>query len=351
MSRSHSPVTQRLRYFEGQPLAAADMQDDADFEQRLRGLHVRGMHNTWGVALGFEVSRTSDQAIHVGPGIAYDSAGGEIVSAQDPDIGPPVSPLGTKATAWWFDLVVSHVDRPSRLDNGPGCEDVASTASWRWCYAGEAPEGAPSPASVAPDVRLGEEIPLVRCRVTDQRTFDDLLDFSVRRKAQGLVRPHIYGRRETVSLSINVARLVFSATIQTAPGGFNGTPFYFARVVIPSLLDAANVPSELRFVGPFVSIRDPSRTSFAVDLRIGVSRAGPVIFFGGSTGLSAMSAAENRGLDAIVDWVGIEPNGGCPPPPRLNLGFFLYRPALASQFLREWMHPGSLIANEGSRHG
>ena len=52
MRRSNAPNLQRIAYHEGQLLSARDLGDDAAYESRLRGLHVRGLHNTWGVAPG-----------------------------------------------------------------------------------------------------------------------------------------------------------------------------------------------------------------------------------------------------------------------------------------------------------
>ncbi|MFN0147231.1 MAG: hypothetical protein ACKVT1_12035 [Dehalococcoidia bacterium] len=346
MNRSSTPTTGRIRHFEGQALVAPDLQDEADYETRLRGLHVRAMHNTWGVAIGFEVSRLSERLIHVGPGIAYDTSGGEIVSSLGPDIGPPVLPAGTGAAAWWFDLVVG----PAETSNGPalasGCGGSTGTAAWRWCYAGPVRPGEPSPANVSPEARLGGEVPLVRCIVTDKRTFAEALDFSVRRKAQGLVRPHIAGGRVSVPLTVNQEQVALSATVATGYAGFNGTPFYFARVSIPAFLrEAGGANSAAGFVGPFVTVRDPARTSFTLDVRFGAAQTGP-----GPILLIARSAA-TRALQATVDWTGIEPNGGCPPELAFFSGLFLFTSPLVSAGIAGVVPGITAILNEGSHHG
>jgi hypothetical protein len=41
MKRSNAPNLQRIAYHEGQLLSARDLGDDAAYESRLRGLHVR----------------------------------------------------------------------------------------------------------------------------------------------------------------------------------------------------------------------------------------------------------------------------------------------------------------------
>ena len=71
MTRSGQRGTQRIRYYDDQLLKADDLQDDVAYEARMRELHVRTVHNTWGVALGFEIDVSKDRdAVLIGPGIA-----------------------------------------------------------------------------------------------------------------------------------------------------------------------------------------------------------------------------------------------------------------------------------------
>jgi len=45
----------RVTYREGQLLASRDLHDDFDTAERLRRMHTRFLHYTWGIALGFSV--------------------------------------------------------------------------------------------------------------------------------------------------------------------------------------------------------------------------------------------------------------------------------------------------------
>ncbi|HEY4668301.1 MAG TPA: hypothetical protein VIH05_00850 [Tepidiformaceae bacterium] len=342
MNNAKGPNARRVGYYHGQLLAARDLRDDTDNERLLRGLHVRALHDTWGVALGFDVSLSGQTILQVGPGIAYDARGGEVLSSHTLNVGVPVLPPGD-ADAWWFDLVIRASEPPGRPLGQLGCVEGIDPREerpvWRWCLAGPAPAGTPSPPAVSPEARLGEDIPLVRCRVTSKREFDPALDFSVRRHAQGQVRPHAAGATVNRTLVFDENQLAFTTPVSTAAGGFSRTPFYFARISIPALSEeggtgAAGLASIL---GPFVSIRNAQRTSFQLDVRVGLETE---LF---SSTLAAVGAA---GPQVKVTWLGIEPTGGCPPVLNVLSLFFLNNPLplfSTTVMLAEWPQGGSYV--------
>lgn len=321
MSKWQPNDIQRIGHFEGELLAARDLQDDVDYERRLRGLHVRGLHNTWGVALGYTVSQIGNNLIQVGPGIAYDCRGREVVSSHTFTVGLPVLPVGSDALAWWFDLVISYNDLASLLNGrqptgtclGSDSTTNEERPAWRWVLAAAAnSEEDQPPLDVASGVRLGEEIPLVRVRVTNKQTITRL-DFGVRRHAQGLVRPHIAGGQVTSGVTFDEEVQAYPVVVNTAAGGFNQTPLYFARLTIPSFVESDNpqtIPQLRRILGPFVSIRAPSRTGFILDLRLAFASDGEIFSRFGN--VAAATAPRNNNV-VIVNWVGIESNTGCAP--------------------------------------
>ncbi len=330
MKTKTAPAIERLGYYHGQLLAHHDLEDDSAFERRLRGLHVRGLHNTWGVALGFEVSWSAPGLIQAGPGLAYDVLGREILSARTVAIGAPPLPPGGRG---WFDLAIRYDDEVQALAGrapgcGPGVLPGEERPAWRWCFAGAgSPEGKP-PALLSPELRLGEEIPVVRCRVTADGMSPEL-DFSFRRNAQGLVRPHIASGSLHRTFTFVQARQAFVAVVSTASGGFNRTPQYFARIRIPAVEELVRHD----IVGPFVSIRNPARTGFQMEVRAGLL---------GEQFAIARSAATAR-LQATVEWAGIEANGGCTPE---------FDPLVLLRFLRvEEEFRGGFIAFGGGFHG
>lgn len=327
----------RISFYEGTRLDALDLRDAAQNESRMRGLHVRASHNTWGVAIGFAVTRPNPQLLRIGAGLAYDAYGHEIVSTETLDLGAPVLP-SDDANAWWFDLVISYDESIGEDRYGSGCLTAPGAIErprWRWCYVAPVVEGIQPPTSAT--VHMGRDVPLVRCRIT-REGIDQDLDFSVRRQAQGAVRPHVAGGQLGRIMNFDSTLAAFTTTIDTSAGGFNQTPFYFAQATLPGLLTTTGREQGLRFAGPFVSIRAPGRTSFQVDLRIVALRNDEPSFTAPSV---TVSISDQPRLPAIITWTGIEPNGGCPPPLHLvaNLALLL-QPVVAveriglSNFLR-----------------
>jgi hypothetical protein len=287
----------RLRHYQGQRLQAADLQEEYDQLTRLRRLHVRGLHDTWGIALGFEVDLASNGGVFVGPGLAYDRLGREIVLTQARSLpGPGIQPGEINYTlvmSYDADLgrrsagqeVIPCVDTQGR----PGLEQPVFT----WRPAGE--------------VRLGLEVPLAAVQVTPNGTSS--LSLEVRRYTQPLARPHLAGgvtppeqvweiwREESNETFIGI-----QTRVDTGGAGFVGTPYYLASLrAIP--IQAAPGPAVL-----FTSVDQPDATGFTFRVIIGQSVPGIASTF--ST--AAVSTATL--FPWRVSWFGLERVGGCPPP-------------------------------------
>jgi hypothetical protein len=303
----------------------------------MRGLHVRALHNTWGVALGFEVSLSPNRdAVQVGPGIAYDYTGREIVLSRTLVVELPLAPTGSTAAAWWFDLIIRYNTMEgfvSQRQSAGGClEDgrhvLEERPAWRWSFAGEAANPSTVPGELGRDVRLGEDVPLARFRImaTGQISEPDL---SVRRNAQPMVRPHIASALVPQgSLPIEGSLWSWSAYIDTSSGGFTtATPSYFVRLADHPLLSPTSgfvqripgLPQQRlqQASGPFIALRAPTRSGFTVEVRSAMSNV---------DGFQALSAAtalqKGLTLPVALHWVGMEPVGGCPPPPRSLLMYW-----------------------------
>jgi len=79
-----------LRYRDHTWLLACDMNAAVAAEAHRRALHVRAVHRTWGVALGFEVEPGKGaREVLVGPGFGYDCRGRTIVSAEPATVPMP----------------------------------------------------------------------------------------------------------------------------------------------------------------------------------------------------------------------------------------------------------------------
>ena len=201
---------------------------------------------------------------------------------------------------------------------------------WRWYYAGEAANPFAPPVEVADTIRLGEEIPLARFRLLANGPVSEP-DLTLRRNAQGLVRPHIAsGRLEQGSMGISGSFWRWTATIDTA-GGFNtATPSYFVCLAdhplsptagFGALLNADQRQSLLqRALGPFVSVQNPTWTSLTLDVRMALPNMPEF-----QQAPSATMRSIGLTLPVAVNWLGLEPVGGCPPTP-LPLALYLYQP-------------------------
>src|SRR5262249_23658315 len=79
----------RVAFFEGERLAAADLNAAATVQRELRWLHNRSLHS-WGIALGFAVTGgTGDQQVMVGPGYGVDGVGREVILTESITIVVP----------------------------------------------------------------------------------------------------------------------------------------------------------------------------------------------------------------------------------------------------------------------
>jgi hypothetical protein len=317
------PATERVRLYDGARLTARDLRANETFEDRLRRLHVRGIHGTWGVAIGYEVSRSAEGGgVGVGPGIAYDCAGRPIVSARPLAVAPPPPPPGSDAPSWWFDLLIRYRDEDSLLAarDPAGTVGVGCAATFeerpelRWAFAGDARGDVPP---LAESARLGDDVPLARFLVGGGGVLSEP-DLSLRRNAQGLVRPHIAGGRvRQGSVAISGSPLHWSATIDTTDAGFDTqVPFYFVSLAdhpfgprsgFAPLVGPDPSLGLKRLLGPFVSIASAGRSNFVLDVR----SAFPVE--AAKNLPPQLSRALHLKLPVAVDWVGLEPVGGCAP--------------------------------------
>jgi hypothetical protein len=159
-------------------------------------------------------------------------------------------------------------------------------------------------------------------------------DLSVRRNAQGIVRPHIAGGRiPQGSLFIDGSPFAWSVSISTASGGFTGSPAYlvsladhpfgessgFALLAGNGSWTQMSHDIQRALAGPFLSVRDPWSGGFRLEVRSGVTTQGISIVASPPAWLQALVlAAVGRfefgwRLPVPLDWVGVEWVGGCPP--------------------------------------
>jgi hypothetical protein len=306
----------RLRHYQGQRLQAADLQDEYDNLSQLRGLHVVGLHDTWGIALGYAVQLgpTNSNTVLVGPGLAYDCRGREIVLTQNRIIAGPH--VGTQVPQGAVYVLVMAYD----ADLG------ARQAGQEWILCGDGAAGREQPAFAwrrANAVRLGLEVPLLAVQIADGAIVAGSLDQSVRRHAQPLARPHIGAgitpreQRWTPWRDAQTEALLGVQTwVDTREAGFVGTPYYIAGLYLPPTI-IEGIAGRLAFY-LFTSLADPSASGFW--FRVMIALANDARFSGFSLnnqrlGLFSLAAAATPQPPTIqVSWLGVEPVDGCAPP-------------------------------------
>jgi hypothetical protein len=291
-SATSSVGTERVAYYQGQLLRSRDLGDDASYETRMESLHVRAMHDTWGVALGLLLGLDQNTGrVTVGAGLAIDCVGLEIVLSTEATIGPPNAPPPGHPSLV-FDLVCSRPTSIARAPvDSPACEPAApqERADIRWEFAGELTSGVVLPPGDG--VRLGEDVPLGRFVLDGEGTLFGP-DPSVRRNVRPLLRPQVgWGVLDPGMLVWEYDHSGFVADVDTSSAGFTSVPLYFAALGPNPWAERADV------LGPFVSIAQPSIDSFHVQLLFGRP----------DDKLAGQRSA------AGLFWVGLEPFTGCPP--------------------------------------
>jgi hypothetical protein len=326
MAESMSARAARLRHHQGQRLLGSDLTHEYDNLTWLRSLHVLALHDTWGIALGFEVQLGPLGTVLVGPGFAYDCLGHEIVLVQGQAlVGPhavfPGAPAGTA-----YELVMSY---DAELGGVPSDDGGV-------CLAAGAAPGCERPVFAwrrPSEARLGLEIPLLGVTLTSSGL--GALDLNVRRYTQRLARPHIVAGATTPEqqwtdwrTAVRGPAVGLQTTVDTSAAGFVGTPHYFASLHFDSektLLGSPNDPAAPRFA-VFTSVANARRTEFTFRVALAAREAGEILVF-------LRGILGNRGtLPMRVAWVGLEPVAGCAPAPRF---FELSSHILFQQMLRE----------------
>jgi hypothetical protein len=286
----------RVTYREGQRLTARDLKDDRDRKRRLRRLHLRNLHETWGIALGFEVQAAGPSAVAVGPGYALDDDGRELVLSANVAIPVP-SVTGPRT----FVLAATFLEDcafPSSAAGAGACLNAPlhprrERPGFRWL----------APNELEP----GPMVPL--CHVVVQnKAIQGGVQTRVRRYARRLVRPYIAtGATDPdpgpwSDVWRDASLVLMERVVSTVEAGFTGTPQYFARLVqITPSPNHSQLEVETALAQAHQHIVQTAADSF-------VFRAWtPHVF------------RDDLNVVCAVSWMGVEPLGGCPPVLDLKL--------------------------------
>ncbi len=290
----------RVTYRDGQLLASRDLQDDVHANQRLRALHTRYLHATWGIALGFEITgAANDTTVRVGPGYATDDQGRELVLAETLDIAVPETDL-----AAMFVLVMTY-QADAQFRPRPEVDAVCLSAglnprterpliTWR-----------------TPDnIQFGPDVPLATAFVRAGALLSPP-GLQVRRYAVRQIRPHIGFATITPGFQTQAEASRVIVEVDTSEAGFTTTPTYVVRFDFDPTSRVGQIILPLL---PFGFIETASATGFRYVIPIRRTILNPqfephLL----NPQIATRAIARPPAPSITMSWVGFEPVSGCEP--------------------------------------
>lgn len=249
---------ERLRFFDGQRLAAADLQDVEAFQREMRELHNRSLHQP-GIGNGFAVSgQRGDRQVTIGPGYALDAAGHEIIlTTSRVEPVPPVDGDDDGSSAF-YDLTVSY-PRDADLEEAQTREGICLPRGvvrlreepvfcWvRLERTGGGDLRARDP-KLGADIQAGWKLVLARAEVHHCQL--QSLTISQRRSARPAQQPYIACGSVLPDWKVEEAGppdgdfppFFLTGKVSTAEAGFVTTPCYWARLDGPRELVMTSGP-------------------------------------------------------------------------------------------------------------
>lgn len=289
----------RITYREGQRLTARDLQDDRGARARLRRLHVRHLHDTWGIATGFDVQAAGPSAVAVGPGYALD------VFARDLVLSASIAiPVPEVAGPQVFVLVATFL------------QDCAFSAGVAGAVCLNAPlhprrERPAFAWKTSAELEPGAMVPLCHV-VVENHAIKGPVQTRVRRYARRLVRPYVAtGLTDTDESRWqpwwNRAILNgFAQHVDTSDAGFTAAPQYFAELVaIKPSEHHSPLEVEDALVRAHGHVREATRDGFVFQAVVHEPFR-PDLF-----------------RTWAIRWIGVQPMAGCPPALNLKSLFTL----------------------------
>lgn len=262
------PDLSRVTYFDGERLAATDLNEAATVQRELRWLHNRSLHN-WGIALGFAVQGAKgDRQVTISPGYALDCQGREIILTETITKAVPARSGDSTGQPLIYYLVAAYPDdtrlqvlerRQGECDSD-GAVRLQERAAIYWKGQGD---GA---------VESGMEIVLAQAKVQNC-VLAAPLGTEQRRAARPSQQPRVAAGQTPVgdtpweawTLTVDNEPVIVGVrvTVDTTEARFGAAPSYQARLagdrIIPTTQDGQSVTVLLDGTS---LITDPARQRF-----------------------------------------------------------------------------------------
>jgi hypothetical protein len=246
---------ERPGFFDGQLLAASDLQGLGAYGSELRWLHNRSLHQP-GIGNGFATSGAKgEREVVVGPGYAIDARGREIVLTTSERLAVPAVAAERDGSSVFFDLAISFAD-PETLKAAETREGVclprvavlyreAPIFCWVRLQRDELGALKPVEAQLAIEIKEGMQILLARIEVLNCE-LRSAVSVVQRREARPRRLPNVVAGETmpdwrpwgtaTGVLDVDLGDFetdfayVYTAWIDTCRAGFASTPWYAAHV-------------------------------------------------------------------------------------------------------------------------
>jgi hypothetical protein len=305
----------RVVFFDGQRLAADDLNGAADQLRQLRWLHNRSLHG-WGIGLGFAATGAAgDRQVTVEPGYAIDCLGRELVLTEPVTLAVPARSGDDQGKPVAFALVAAYPDdrqlvaaetRAGECGGTPGAVRLRERAAIYWRQ---------------PPLDTGREILLASALVQNCKLAQPLAVDQTRRArafrvpyvaagetapAQTPWEPWIETPASDAAVMIGV-----KAKIDTSAARFAAPPCYQAELRGPRFFGqtVGDTDPPILLDGTLI-VADPVRDQFTVMVlmpqfgRVGAPLTPPGLFVPGPNGRDALIALVQQQWG--VAWIGVE---------------------------------------------
>ena len=310
---------ERVQFFNGERLFAADLQTLEEFQREMRWLHNKSLHQP-GVASGFAVAgEKGDRQVTVQPGYAIDSSGREIVLTESNHIEavPPVADDGAGNPVAFYltvsypaTLVPSQDQQPDCAADPPGAVRLSEVPVFCWVRLNST-----ASAGLLTDIETGQRILLASVQVLNCQLYQRI-SIAQRSNAKPGVHPFIFSA--TVDLPWVKDTVTFQATpfgvelmkvadktpalIDTSVGGFLTPPCYFVNLTGNRTIPIGTKGNATLL--PLLSIAAPDTGGFQLSLTI------PSVLLGGFTAADVANSLNDlqgaQKLDWQLEWMGVE---------------------------------------------
>jgi hypothetical protein len=308
------PDLDRVSFFDGQRLAAGDLNAAAAVQRALRWLHNRSLHG-WGIGLGFAVAgKKGDRQIQISPGYAIDCLGREIILAESVTKPVPAKSGDAKGKPVIFYLVAAYpddedltvIERREGECGTDGATRLRDQASLYWKAQGEQA------------VAEGMEIVLAQASVQNCALAAPL-SLDQRRSARPPQQPNVAAGETNSGDTLwevwevpngdGTSQVGLQTFVDTSAARFGSTPLYHAR--LSGNLDPFDFEESLTFLDGLTLISEPTAAGFTFGVllpqQLQVGSGGVLLnsadFLGGD--LETRAAPRARNTWSVV-WVGVE---------------------------------------------